>query len=249
MKTIASSVLYCLFLFAVGCGDKSDDPEPETNDPLAREFENCRVVSSARTNFSTVVYEYDEQQRLKFMTNNETTSHEYSYNGNEITIKTYSHNDLQSTITVTTDDSGLPLQVVTKYANAVLKTGTKVYEYNDKKQLVKTMTSREGSTIVNHMVYQWIDGNMVAESEPDGSKLTTYTYTDDKNQPVDWFGEIGVDYGLRAIRNKNRVKTITIPNGDVFEHSYSEDSNGLITAMTVNSVDYDYTNNYTHVCK
>jgi hypothetical protein len=245
------NVAYPLFSFflLLACSDKNSDPQPALENPGSRKFDNCRVVSAARENFKTVYYEYDDQLRLTLTTNEESYKAEYSYSGNQITIKTYSYGDLATTLTITTNDSGLPLQAVKVYANGVLKTTTTLYEYNDKEQLVKTSETREGSVSVNHTIFQWQDGNMVAESEPDGSKMTKYTYSDKENQPVDWFGEIGIDYGLRAIRNKNRVKTITIPNGDVFTHSYSENNDGLITSETIDSPDYHYTQVYTHECK
>ena len=246
----ASYLFYLLFFFVASCsGDDEGEPQPGGNDLGLRKFENCRVMSEARENFKTTYYEYDDQQRLKLQTNNESYRAEYDYNGSQITLKTYSYDELATTLTITVDGEGRPLQWVKVHANGVLKTETKIYEYDDKGQLVKTTVTYEGSTTEKHQVYQWLDGNMIAESEPDGSKMTKYTYSSKENQPVDWFGEIGVDYGLRAIRNKNRVATITDRDGDVFEHSYSEDSNGMVTSRTIKTPDITYTNEFTLECK
>ena len=250
MKKLASSFLYFMFLFAAACsGDDEGDPQPGGTDLGKRKFDNCRVLSSERQNFDTDYYEYDDQQRLKLHTNHNSYKAEYDYNGSQITLKTYSYDELSTTLTITVDGEGRPLQAVKVYANGVLKTETKTYQYDDKGQLVKTTVTKEGSTTEKHQVYQWLDGNMIAESEPDGDKMTKYTYSSKENQPVDWFGEIGIDYGLRAIRNKNRVATITLPDGDVFEHTYSEDSNGLVTARSIKTPDFTYTENHTLECK
>ncbi len=245
MKT-SNPLFFLMILCLVACSDEGNEPGPD--ETSERMFENCRVTKSERENFSASVYTYEEQGRLKTYTRGESYAAEYTYGINVTTVKTYSYGDLATTLTVTTDENGFPLNYEKVHANGILKTETVTYQYDAKNQLVRIVKTTEGSTTEKHTVFQWHEGNMVAESEPDGTKMTKYTYGQEINQPADWFGEIGVDYGLRAIRNKNRLKTITDPDGDVFSHSYNEDDNGRIKSETITTPDITYTKHYTYEC-
>jgi hypothetical protein len=245
---ILRSLLFTMIILCAACSSKDEDPGPNDKGVLPGEFFNCRIIRIDRDGFDPTLYTYDDQGRLEFSSFSGYTA-EYSYGVNQVTGKFFSDGDLTKTETVDLNDAGLAVRVEVDYVNESLKTTYSDFEYDSQHHLLKRTNSREGSTSVNHIVYQWVDGNMVAESKPDGSQMTTYTYSNNSVQPADWFNTHALAIGYYTIRNKNMVSTITLSSGDVFEHSYSADETGRFNAMHVNpSGSASYTNAFTYEC-
>lgn len=238
-------VLVSMILFSA-CSDEGD-ATPDDNEVVG-EFMNCRITLIERENFSDDVYTYNDDGRL-IAFDGGSRDYEYSYSGNTTTIKYYSYGELQRTETVTNNDAGFAISIKAVYENGVTPTRFTNFEYDDNNQLVKKTVKDEGNTDEDHTVYQWLDGNMVAETDLDDDDMTTYTYSSDPTQPAEWFNVINLDRGYVTIRNKNRVSKITNPNGTTFSHSYNEDDNGRIEAVTISpSNSSPYTKNYSYEC-
>jgi hypothetical protein len=239
------SVLVCIIVLAA-CGDDGE-VNPEKNEVLG-EFMNCRITLMERENFSDDIYTYNNDSKLIAFDGGSAT-YEYSYAGKITTIKYYSYGELQRTETVTNNDAGFATQIKAVYENGITPTRFTDFEYDGNNQLVKKTVKDEGDTDEDHTVYQWFEGNMVAETDMDDDDVTTYTYTSDLTQPAEWFSVINLERGYVTIRNKNRVSKITNPNGTTFTHSYNEDDTGRIEAVTISPSNNDpYTKEYSYEC-
>jgi hypothetical protein len=214
----------------VSCDD--EEATPEENNEMIGEFMNCRITVITRENFADDVFTYDDNGKLiGFVDGN--ASYEYTYNGNTTIVKYYYNDELQRTETVANNDSGFATHVVAVYESEATPTRTTDYQYDDKNQLVKKIVKNQGSDDEDVTVYEWVDGNVVSETEVDDDDVTTYTYLSELTQPAEWFNELNLGRGYVTIRTKNRVNKITTPSGTTYVHSYDEDDNGRIETIAI----------------
>lgn len=214
----------------IACDDEG--ATPEDNNEVTGEFMNCRITKITRDNFADDVFTYDDNGKLiGFVDGN--ASYEYTYNGNTTVVKYFYSDDLIRTETVTNNDAGFATHVVAVYESDATPTRTTEYQYDDKNQLVKKIVKDEGSDDEDVTVYEWVDGNLVSETELDDDDVTTYTYLSDLTQPAVWFNELSLGRGYAMVKTKNRLEKITTPNGVTFVHSYSEDDSGLIEMIVI----------------
>ena len=222
--------------------DTGGDQGPQTvTDPFA----NCRVTEIARHNFATNYLEYDAQRRL-VRYHYDDYDRKFTYSGNTIDIDSRHKGDPFMKYKITVNQNGLAAKVRSEpQTNAYWRED--VYEY-DGTRVVKRTETGHNITSPRVYVYQWLDGNMVAEVAP-GNKITKYTYdTNEAAQPADYL-RLDTHNGYIIVKNKNRVKSITNQNGDTFTASYSEDANGLIKSVTVKTPsNTTYTENYKYNC-
>lgn len=244
LKTLA---LCMSVLFITACSEDSEPATPE-NQETPGEFMTCRITSIARENFDDHTYTYNDAGKIiSHVFGN--SSYEYSYNGKITTIKWYYQGELQRTETVTNNDAGFAVSIKAEYENDFTPTRYTTFEYDGKNQLARKSAKDEGNTNENHTVYQWVEGNMVAESDPDQDNMITYNYSSKLTQPAEWFNEINLERGYVTIRNKNRLSKITNPNGTTYTHSYDEDDDGRIEAVTISpSNNNSYTKHYSFSC-
>jgi hypothetical protein len=240
-------LLVATVISTAACNGDEGDPDTSDNNPTLGEFSNCRVIQIDRAGFDGTTYTYDEQGRLKTSSFHTYTS-EYSYLGNQMTGMHYSDGDLTRTETIDLNSAGLATHVEADYVSSQ-KTTYIDFEYDTKNHLVKRSDSREGSAVIKHRVYQWVKGNMVAESDPDGSDMTTYTYTDEPVHPAEWFNVVALAEGYFVIRNKNRISSIINSSGDTFSHQYSTDENGMVDEIHIDpSGSAEYTQGFSFEC-
>lgn len=248
MNKFATSVLLIagVALFN-GCGGDDKTPSPQQPGGIG-EFENCRVIRTDRQNFDSHLYEYDQQGRIVKHTFSDR-EFEVSYNANGLVARRYYKGKLTSTENVAVNSAGLASSVEIMYENARTPKKFIDFEYNAEGKLFKKTEKDEGDTHENHTVYQWYEGNMVAESKPDLSRMTKYTYNNNLVQPAEWFGSNKRDRGYEIIRNRNRVRSIEDPDGVIYSHAYSEDDSGLIMSITISpSGGNPYTKRFTYDC-
>lgn len=230
-------------------GDKDPDPAPGENEQ-EMEFSNCRVVQTDRIGFSSYYFQYDDQGRLTQRSYGDDQINEISYGNGSLTIKWYNDGELHRTQKVVINAAGLAIRSETSYEKPDKKEDYIDFQYDEKNQLIRQTTTREGETFENHIVYQWLNGNLIAESKPDGSDMTTYTYDEnERSQPAHWFHGSGLSVGYFTIRTKNRVTSVTLPGGDTYTHTYDEDEQGLIQSVTIDPPsDSSYTREFTYEC-
>ena len=234
-------------LLVASCSDDSNPQAPPENNPVG-EFMNCRIVKMERENFDDRIYIYNGDGKLTFH-DASNASYEYSYNGSITTIKYYYSEELQRTETVTNNSAGFATHIEAVYENGITPTKLTDFEYDDKNQLIKSTVKNEGETDEDHTVYQWLDGNMIAETDLDDDDLTTYVYSSDLTQPAEWFNQINLERGYVTIRNKNRLTKITVPSGTTYTHSYNENDDGRIESLTIKPSDSNpYTKKFTYEC-
>lgn len=240
-------------LFVIGCamfnGCSGDDSDVTPDPQAGGEFDHCRLIQSDRLNFSSHLFTYDDQGRV-IKHESGANLYEVTYAADEIVVKKYSSGDLERTETVKVNSAGMAIHVEAVYENGVTPKRTTDFEYDGQGQLVKKTESNAGNPTQYHTVYQWHDGNLVAESEPDLSDMTKYTYNSEPSQPADWFHQLNLERGYATIKTKNRLTSTTVPHGVVYARSYKEDDKGLIKSVTVSPSDRDtYTETFTYDCE
>lgn len=241
--TFYSALLAIPFLFVQCSKSKTDDnslPEPGA-DPFA----NCLITKTERDGFQPHYFSYDAQKRL--------VKHQYSgyeniltYNNNTV-INTQTYNGAPHyKRTIALNAQGFATNIRADYPNGTWT--NEAYEY-DGDRLVKKSTHTNSSATLKHTSYQWLDGNMIAETAPDGD-VTTYTFnTEERFQQGENAGIGELEVGYKTVRNKNRVKTLKSPSGTVTTYSYTEDNEGKIIQKQVTSTNgANYTVSNTYKC-
>jgi hypothetical protein len=244
-KIITLFLTFTSLILITGCSDeKGADPTPDNN---SMEFASCRIMRTDRENFASRIYTYNDEGKLVSFSNG-SSLYEYFYNPGKVIIKWHSYGELQRTGNVDLNGDGFATHIEEVFENGVTPKRITDFVYNDKNQLIKKTQRNEGSVNEIITVYQWQNGNMVSESNPDLSDMTKYTYTTNLTQPAEWFNTINLDRGYRTVMTKNRVKTVQLPH-ITYTHLYSEDTSGLIKSITVTDTDGgSYTRTYTYGC-
>lgn len=245
---LRQSALSAMLLLAACSSDDEPNPLAGDNDQ-EMEFANCRVVETHRDGFSSEYYQYDEEGRLTYRSNGDYHN-EISHTEGSLIIKWYYEGELDRTEKVQINAAGLATRSETTYEDPDKKKNYIDFQYDDKNQLIKETKTKEGETYEMHVVYQWLNGNMIAESKPDGTNKTTYTYDEnERSQNAHWFQQSGIKVGYFTIRTKNRVTSVTLPDGEKYTHAYDEDEKGLIQSVTINrSSSNSITREYTYDC-
>jgi hypothetical protein len=226
-KTLFAALVALLFVHCIKSDDDTNPTPPEETNPFA----NCLVTRTERDGFEPHIFSYDNQKRL--------IKHQYSGYEN---VLTYSGNTIINTQTldgnphykktITTNDKGFATKIKLENPNGTWR--EEVYEY-DGTRVVKKSVTTNSSVSPKHTFYQWLDGNMVGETDPDGD-ITSYTFnTDELFQQGENAGIGELEVGYKIIRNKNRIKSIKSPSGTITNHSYSEDNQGKIIRRQVSS--------------
>ena len=192
---------------------------------------NCRVIQFDRQNSPTHFYEYDGQKRVirhQFADYVNTIS--YALNVIE-NVQTNQGNPFVKYI-ITLNSDGFATNVKSEYPNNTW--ANDAFEYDGPRAIKKTHTTSSSIT-QKHTLYQWLDGNMIAETAPDG-KITSYTFdTNEAFQYGDYHGFMELERSYKTVRNKNRVKSVKLPSGAVYSISYAEDDKGLVKSYNVTS--------------
>lgn len=231
MKPTFYSALLALSLFLLSCSKSQNNDDNQPQPPASDPFANCLVIQTDRDGFQSHYFEYDAQKRL--------VRHQYSdyeniltYNGNTV-INTQTYNGAPHyKRTITVNAQGFATNIKVEYPNGTWT--NEAYEY-DGDRLVKKSTHTHSNATLKHTTYQWMDGNMTAETAPNGD-MTTYTFnTDELFQQGENAGIGELELGYKTVRNKNRVKTTKSPSGTTTTYGYSEDSEGKITRKQVTS--------------
>lgn len=242
MKQTFYSALLAIPLFFIQCS-KSKTVDNNLPQPGTDPFANCLVTETNRDGFQPHYFNYDAQKRL--------VRHQYSDYEN---ILTYSGNTVINTQTysgaphykrtIVVNAQGFATNIRVDYPNGTWT--NEAYEY-DAGRLIRKSTHTNSNATLKHTTYQWVDGNMVAETAPDGD-ITSYTFnTAELFQQGENAGIGELEVGYKTVRNKNRVKTIKSPSGTITTYGYSEDSDGKIVRKQVTSTsgaNYAVTNTY-----
>lgn len=244
IEVSTTMVLLAALISLSGCS-KDENVDPVI--PAGGEFFNCRIIQGSREGFAIKTYKYDDQGRITEFVNASSTF-ESTYSGNQQVINVYYAGDLSRVETVTLNDAGFAIVVEKDHQVASLDDERTTYEYNNQNQLLKRTVAYDGRTSETITVYQWVEGNLVAESRPDLTRMTKYTYTDKPDQPATWFSLNNTERGYKLIANKNRPASLIQEDGDVFTYSYNTKEDGLIESITTTTPDRSYTETFLYEC-
>lgn len=228
-RTFYFALLAVPFLL-VQCS-KSKPVDSNAPQPGIDPFANCLVTQTSRDGFQPHYFSYDAQKRL--------VKHQYSgyenlltYNNNTV-INTQTNNGAPHyKRTITINAQGFATNIKVDYPNGTWT--NEAYEY-DAERLIKKSTHTNSNATLKNTTYQWLDGNMIAETAPNGD-ITSYTFnTDERFQQGENAGIGELEVGYKTVRNKNRVRTVKSPSGTVTTYGYTEDSEGKIIKKQVTS--------------
>lgn len=178
-----------------------------------------------------LTFTYDESSRLKTITKG-TTRHNYEYSDNTIVVTTdEGANFGEVTHTYKLNSEGLPINLKVQVKNAPGSGLNYDYIYENG-LLKKTRFSSATTEPKDDITFVWENGNMIGSTS--NGITTQYEYY---SEPYNGFDFLDLDRflnfpGIPIIRNKNRVKSITI-GSYVQNLSYEIDEKGRVKLIKV----------------
>ncbi|MCL6523050.1 MAG: DUF4595 domain-containing protein [Thermoflavifilum sp.] len=237
-KIVLCALLFPAFFLGIGC--KKKDKELKKPD--------CRIITVSQSSGDSFYFTYNTDGKVQTITQG-TLSTTFTYSGQTAIATTTDNGTFKYKKIITFNDNGLATNIKTEYNLSGTDWTNDALEYSGTQLVKYTSTSSNGGTPFVQTV-TWTNGNPTTISTVSGGS-STYTleyYTDKLFQPGDYFHINYFIQGIQVIKAKNLIKSIS-SGSEITNFSYSFDSDGKISSLTVITGTGTKTYNYQYLCQ
>lgn len=228
MKKNVLLILSLLLAFVIVSCKKSSKQEALTADYLVKKL----VLSvEGDTTIQTVIYTYDDQNRLLASYTDGELSSRYSYKSDTVISSIY-----YDSMSVVTDFILKNGRIVRSLHHPFMDSQTMIvdYKYNSKGELISLVGS--DYSVDN----TWKDGNLACASMSSEDYNVCYTYTDYPNL-INFHPDSGISFQLDKNRSKDLIDKVigTDLLGDTYELAYTYELDSLGRPLQIKQIRFD----------